>query len=132
MLERWSSKLHALQTTTEPAFRDLGKRLAGDLRASHVRRSRRFDRLAAEISALQESQATLSAIAGAQAAQPEGLSDGMQRVEYQLADCRGAAVAESRAAQEQLVTLQAALLSQAKWLCFQIQGAAAPAARESS
>ena len=56
----------------------------------------------------------------------------VQQLECQLADCRGAAVVESRAAQEELASLRAVLLSQAERLGLQIQGAAAAAARESS
>ena len=57
----------------------------------------------------------------------------VQQLECQLADCRGTAVAESRAAQEQLASLRAALLSQEERLSLLFQGAAAAAAaRESS
>ena len=75
-----------------------------------------------------------SATAGTQAAQLERLSGETQRVlqlECQLANWRGAAVAESQTAQVQLASLRAALLSQAVGLQF--KGAAATAAgRESS
>ena len=56
----------------------------------------------------------------------------MQRLEGQLADCCGTAAAESRAAQEQIASLRAALLSHAEQLGLQIQGAAAAGAKESS
>jgi len=82
-----------------------------------------------------ESQAKLSAIAGTQAAQLEvfsGEAQQLQQLESQLVDWRGAAVAESRAAQEQLASLRAVLLSQAERLGLQVQVSAAAAARESS
>jgi len=67
------------------------------------------------------------------AAQRGSLSGEVQRelqLECQLADWRGAAVAESRAAQGQPASLKAALLSQAAGLQF--QGAAATAAESES
>ena len=56
----------------------------------------------------------------------------VQQLECQLAVRRGTAVAELRAAQEQLASLMAALLSQEGRQGLQFQGAAAAAAKESS
>ena len=61
-----------------------------------------------------------------------GEAQQLQQLEFQLVDWRGAAVAESRAAQEQLASLRAVLLSQAERLGLQVQVSAAAAARESS
>ena len=59
--------------------------------------------------------------------------EGLRGEARQLGDRRGTAVAESRAAQEQLASLRAVLLSQEERLGLQFQGAAAAAAaRESS
>jgi len=56
-----------------------------------------------------------------------GVTLRVQQLEYQLAGYRGAAIAESRTAQEQLVSLRAALPSQR--LGLQFQGAVAAARR---
>jgi len=92
--------------------------------------------LAAGTLGLCETQAKLSATAGAQDAQLERLSVEVKRVhklESRLAECCGAAVAESRVVQEQLAPLRAALLSQVERLGLQFKDAtAAAAARESS
>jgi len=76
------------------------QRSPGELKASQAASEQA---LAAETMVLCESLAKLSATAGAQAALSEGLSvkaQRMQQLESQLAECRGAAVAESRDAQE--------------------------------
>ena len=112
----WSGELQALQTATEQAFRDL---VSENYRQATFENRMVADRavlgrLATETSALQEFLVKLSATAGTSAAQLESLSGELQRVqqlECQLADCRGAALAESRAAQEQLASLRVALLS---------------------